>query len=107
MGPREFGFLVGADGPDHRRAKRLGPLADDQPDSAGGGMDQDRVAALHAIDLPQQHLRGHALKHHRRRLFGRDGVGQLHELIGVDQTLFGIAADWAGISDAVADASRW
>ena len=46
MGARELGFFVGADGADHRRAERLGPLADDQPDAARRGMDQDRLARL-------------------------------------------------------------
>src|SRR5258705_11808151 len=50
----------------------------------------------------QQHVRGQALEHHCRRLFGRDRIRQLHELFSVDQPLLGIAADGAGISHAVA-----
>ena len=53
-------------------------------------------------DRAKQHLRGHSLEHHRRRLLGRDSVGQLHHPVGVDQPLLGIAADRPGISDAVA-----
>ena len=55
-----------------------------------------------AVDRAQKHPRGDALKHHRRGLLGRDFVGQLHQPVGVDQPLFGIAADRSGIGDAVA-----
>ena len=39
-------LLVVADRADHGGAEMLGPLADDQPDPAGRGVDQDRLAGF-------------------------------------------------------------
>ena len=61
----DLGLLLAADGADHGRAEMLGPLAHDQADAAGGGMDQDGVAGLHRIGFVQQIARGHAADHHR------------------------------------------
>ena len=43
------------------------------------------------------------LQHHRRGLVEADSGRQADKAVGVDQPRFGIAADRAGISDAVAD----
>ena len=43
---RDLGLFLAADGADHGRAEMLRPLAHDQADTAGRGMDQDRVAGL-------------------------------------------------------------
>ena len=58
---RDLGLLVGADGADHGHADGARPLAGDQADAAGGGVVQDRLAALERIDLAEQVLRRHAL----------------------------------------------
>jgi hypothetical protein len=97
-------LLVGTDGADHRGAEGARPLADDQADAAGGGMDQDGVAGLDLAGTAQQVLRGHALQHHRRTGLEVDRVGQLDQAVGRDVAHFGIGADRAaGIGDAVAD----
>ena len=44
VGPGDRRLLVRADGPDDRRPEGLQPLAGDQPDPAGGGVEQDRLA---------------------------------------------------------------
>jgi hypothetical protein len=77
-------------------------LAQDQADAAGRRVNQDRVAVLHRIDGPQQHPRSHALQHHRRRLVEGNLVRQLHQPVGLDQPLLGIAAERPRISDPVA-----
>src|SRR6185503_14682268 len=54
MGLGERRLLVVADRADHRGTEMLGPLADDETDTAGRGVDQDRLARLHdmgAADL--------------------------------------------------------
>ena len=40
----EFDLVGGAGRADDRRAEMLRPLAEDEPDAAGGGMEEDRVA---------------------------------------------------------------
>src|SRR3954451_13426082 len=102
MVPCELGFFFGPDCADHGRAKRCRPLAHDEADAAGRCMDQDRVAFVHREYRAQEHVRGHALQHHSRSLFAAYRVGQLHQPVGVDQPLFGIAADGSRISDSVA-----
>ena len=54
------------------------------------------------MDRAQQHVRGHALEHHRLPPARSDHLGQLHQPAGIDQPLLGIAADRPGISDTVA-----
>jgi hypothetical protein len=85
-------------------AARLGPLAEQQADAAGRGMEQDGVALLDprldgAVD---QVLGGHALQHHRRRLLVAHALGHLHELRRADQALLAIGAELAAIGDPVA-----
>jgi hypothetical protein len=71
----ELGLLVGAHGADHGGAEGLRPLADDQADAAGRGVDEDGVARLHAIGAPQQVLGGEALHHDRRALLEGQASG--------------------------------
>src|SRR6202011_4470820 len=52
-------FIV-ADRADHGSAKMLCPLADDQSDTTGRGMDQDCLAALHGMSATHQVPGGHA-----------------------------------------------
>ena len=98
----EFRLLLGRDHADDRRAEVLRPLAKDQPHAAGGGMHHDRVAGLHRIGAADQVLRRHALQHHRRGGLEIDAVGHLHQTVGGDHPLGRIAAQRAGIGDAVA-----
>ena len=81
MGLGEFGFLVAADGADDGRTQRLGPLARDEADPAGRGMEQDGVAFLDLVGLPDQVLGRHALEHHRGRLLIGDAVRQHDQAI--------------------------
>ena len=46
VGARKLGLFLASDGADDGRSERLGPLADDQPDAAGRGVNEDRVARL-------------------------------------------------------------
>ena len=93
MGLGELGLFVAADGADHGGAEMLGPLAEDQADAAGRGMQQDGVAGFDAIGLADQILRGQALQHHGGGGLVVDAVGQLEQAIGRDQPRFGIGAD--------------
>ena len=103
VGAGELGLFVAADRADDGCAERFRPLADDQPDAAGCGVDQDRLARLHPMDRAEEHVRGHALQHHRRGLLGGDGVGQLHQPVGGDQAFLRVTADRTGVGDAIAD----
>ena len=94
---------VGADGGDDGRAEMLAPLAENLADAARRRMDEDRVALLHAIGLPEQILRGQALEHHGGGLIVGDVVPQRDEVLDVDVAGLRIGA-WGGdVGDAVAD----
>ena len=100
---RELRLLVAADGADHGGAEMLGPLAEDQADAAGRGVEQDGVAGLDLIGLADQVLRRQALQHHRRGGLVVDAVGQLQQAVGRDQPRFGIGAERRrAIGDAIA-----
>ena len=88
----EFGFFVAADGADDRRAQRLGPLARDEADAAGCRVEQDGIAFLDLVGLPDEVLGRHALEHHRRRLLIGDAVRQHDQAIRRHYPLFGIGA---------------
>ena len=96
-------LLVAADRADHGGAEMLRPLADDEADPAGGGVDQDGLARLHHMGAADQVPRGHALEHHRRGLLVGDAVGHRHQPVGRHHPRLGIGAERpAGIGDAVA-----
>src|SRR5262249_3428924 len=48
----EFGFVSRSDGADYVRPEVVGPLAGDEPDAAGGGMDKHVIALLHLVRPP-------------------------------------------------------
>src|ERR1700735_293004 len=96
------GFFQRADAADSRRAERLSPLAQDQTDAAGRRVHQNRVALFDAVSLPQQILRGQALKHHRRRSVVRNRSRQLEQEPRLDIALLRIGARRAGVSDSIA-----
>ena len=90
VGPGQLGLLPAADGADHRRPEVAGPLADDQADPAGGGVDQDRVAGADAEGAPQQVLGGHPLQHHRRGAPLVEPVGEFDQAVGGNQPFLGV-----------------
>ena len=71
----EFGFLLGADGADHRGADMVQPLAGDEADAAGGGVEQYGVALVDLEGTADEILHRHALQHHRRGSLIVDVVG--------------------------------
>jgi len=58
-----------------------------------GGVQQNGVAGLDPIDLPDQVLHRQALQHHRRGDLVVDAVGQLQQPVGRDQPRFRISAE--------------
>jgi hypothetical protein len=76
VGARQRGLFLRTDGADHRCAQMLQPLAGDQPDPAGGGMEQDGLAGLHPEGAADQIMHGHALQHHAGGLGVGDPVRQ-------------------------------
>jgi hypothetical protein len=74
MSLRELRLLVIADGSDDGCAQRLGPLARDEANPTGCRMEQDGVAFLDHVGLPDEVLSRHALEHHRGRLLIGDAV---------------------------------
>ena len=100
----QFRFLPAADGADDGRAQMLGPLAKDQPDPAGGGVDQDGISFLDPVGLAQEVADSHTLEHHRRRGLVRDAGRNLHHPVGRDQAFLRIGAKRRGrIGHPVAD----
>ncbi len=81
-----------ADHRDHFRAEMLGPLHENRADSSDRRVHEQRVALAHAIGLPQQHLRGHALQHECRGLVVADALGNAHEALGRQHTRFAVRA---------------
>jgi len=88
----QFGFLFRADRADHRRADRVQPLAGDEADAAGGGMEQHGVALLDFEGAADEILDRHALQHHRRGGAVIDGIGQLHQAVPRHDAGLGIGA---------------
>jgi len=66
-------------------------------------MHEDQVTSLDGIHLPDQHLRGHTLKHHRGCLIEGDRLRQSHQPISLDAAHLGIAAGRTGIGHPIAD----
>jgi hypothetical protein len=97
-------FLARANDGDDRRAEMLGPLHEDRADAADRGMNQQRIALAHAIDLAQQHLRCQALQHQRSSLSIVDAVGDAHQPLGGQHARFAVSAGGIErVGDAVAD----
>ena len=92
MGLGDGRLLVAADGPDDGRAKLVQPLANDQTDAAGGGMEQHGLAGFDRKRLGDQIGRGEALQHHRRRLLIGDVVGQGDQSAGRVQPRLGVGS---------------
>ena len=100
--PGEFALLGRARRPDDGGAERVAPLAQEQPDAARGGMDQDRVARLHRVGLAQQVLRRETLEHHDGADLVGDGLRQVDQQPGRHVALLGIGAERRAVGHAVA-----
>ncbi len=100
--PGELGFFGRTHRPDHGRAERLRPLAENKADPARRRVNEDRIARLHPKCLAQQILRGEALQHHRRGRRKGNTLRQLDETVRIDDPLRGIGAEVRGIGDPVA-----
>jgi hypothetical protein len=103
VGLRELGLVRAAGRADHRGAQVLRPLAGDQADAAGRGVEQDRVAGVDLVGLAQQVLCGHALEHHRRRLLVGDGVRAAAPAPWPGRPAVGVGAQRAGVGDPLPD----
>ncbi|GJE43567.1 hypothetical protein AEGHOMDF_2746 [Methylobacterium soli] len=103
MRPGELGLLGGADGADHGGAEMLGPLAGDEADAPGGGVEQDGVAGLHREGPVQQVLGGEPLQHHGGGGGVVDALRHLHGGGRGDQGLLRVGALARAVSDPVAD----
>ena len=103
VGAREFGLFVGAHGADDGGADGLRPLAGDEADASGGGVEEDGVARLHLAGAVQEILHGHALEHHRGSGLVVDPVGDSDNAGGGYEARLGIGAHGRrGVGDAVA-----
>ena len=78
----DFGLVLGADGADDGGAEMVRPLAGDEADAAGRGVDQADRALADLVGAVEQILHGHALEHHAGGLLVADIVGQLHGAVG-------------------------
>ncbi len=78
---RERRLLVRAHRADHRDAKRASPLAGDEADAAGGGMEQDRLASREPTRLPKQVLDRESLQHQRCGRAVGNAIGQLDQAV--------------------------
>ena len=103
IGPRELRLLFRADAADDVGAEQVGPLAQDQADATGSGIDQNIVAGLYRISPKQQVMRGESLEHHRRGGFVGDTVRQPDQFLGIDHARLGIGAEQHRIGHPVAD----
>jgi hypothetical protein len=101
MSARQFRLLVAGNRANDGCSQCCSPLAHDQADPAGGGMDQDGIASVKRPHRPDQHVHGHALQQHCSGLLIANVVGQFDQPVGGDQPRLGIAADRAGIGDTV------
>ena len=103
VGPSVCRFFVRSDRADHRGADRLEPLAGNQANAAGRGVEQHRVAGLHLVRAPDQVLHGHALEHHRRRGLVSDAVGELQQPVRRHDAYFRVRTRRsAGVGNAIA-----
>ncbi len=103
IGLGERGLVLGADRADDIGAEMIGPLAQDQADAAGCGMNEDVHALLDLEGAAQQIFRRHAFEHHGGGLLVADIRRQFHGAVSRDVALGGVAAERHDIADAIAD----
>src|SRR5690606_36491731 len=92
---RQRGLFRGGRGPDQAHAQGPGPLAGDEPDTARGGMEQDRLVTLQPVGLAKQVLHRQALEHQRGGLLETYAVGDPHDPVGGHIAQIGIGANRA------------
>ena len=80
IGEREIRLGLGADRADDMRAERPRPLACQQSDAAGSGMNQHAVVRLDLEGLVQEIPDCQSLQHQHRTLLVGDVIGQLDQL---------------------------
>ena len=68
IGHGERRLVLRADGADDVGAERIGPLAGDQADAAGGRVDEHIHPLADLEGAVEQIFHGHALEHHAGRL---------------------------------------
>ncbi|MNQ88887.1 hypothetical protein D3C85_1041740 [compost metagenome] len=92
VGPGHLGLGLAGDGANHGQAEQLGPLGDDQPHPARGGVQQDAVTGLEVMDAAHQVGRRQAPHCHGGGGLAADAVRQPDEGGGRDQALGRISA---------------
>ena len=99
------GTLLGAaDSTDDAGTQGLQPLAGDQTDAAGSGMEQHGLAFLDRIELTDQVVHRQALQHHGRGHAVVDSLRQPHQACSRHDPCRGIGTDRPGaVGDLVAD----
>ena len=102
IGEREVGLGLRADGADDMRAERPRPLAGEQADAAGRGMDQDPMPRLDLERLVQEIPDRQPLQHQHGALLVGDMVGQLDQFLPGNVAFRGIGAEIVIIGDAIA-----
>ena len=81
----------------------LEPLARDQPNAPGGGVEKDGFTRLHTVNLTDQILNGQTFEHGCGGDFVRNVIGQAHRAIRLHYMRLSVRADRAGaIRNAVA-----
>ena len=78
VGQRQLAFGVAAGGGNQLQTQRFCPLAGNQAHTAGGGVEQHKVAGHQAFNragFEQQILRRQTLEHHRGTRLKADAVG--------------------------------
>jgi hypothetical protein len=104
MGAGKLGLFFRPDSADDGGAQRIGPLAGDEADAAGRGMNEDGLAGRDLVGLAQQIAHRHALEHHRRGGLIGDPVGDLAHPVGGGVAGLTIGPDrTVAIGDAIAD----
>ena len=77
-------------------------MAGDEADAARRRVKQHHRLGADGKGLAKERAHRHALQHHGRGGLVADGVRQLHQPVGGDEALLGIAAEDAGVRHAVA-----
>ncbi|MCY1508526.1 hypothetical protein D9M68_428380 [compost metagenome] len=106
MGSSELGFSLVGHSADDCQAKQLGPLRDDQPDAAGGGVQQNAVADFEVIDASHQVRRSQTAHGHGCCGFETDGFRQLDQWCGRDDALGAVGTqgvEKSGVGNAITD----
>ena len=103
VGERPLALAFAADDTDDLGADGRGPLAEEQADAAGRGVEQCLLPGLQGEGPAQKVLHGGALEQHRGGGVEIDAVGNLHQTPGGQQQRLAVGADSGGaVGDAAA-----